>query len=60
MVNGGTMLDAGSATQVRAAERTDTTWGAAFVANGPEVELRVLGASAKTVEWTVDVAVIST
>lgn len=36
------------------------TWGgAAFVANGPEIELRVTGASSETIEWTVDVDVVS-
>jgi hypothetical protein len=29
------------------------------VANGPEIELQVTGAAGKTVEWTVDVTVVS-
>jgi hypothetical protein len=39
---------------------SDTSWNALFVANGPEVELQVLGATNKTVEWTVNVDVVST
>ncbi len=36
------------------------TWGGAtFVANGPEIEIRVQGPSGGTVEWTVDVDVKS-
>lgn len=38
---------------------TPTWGGAAFVANGPEIELRVTGASSQTIEWTVDVEVVS-
>lgn len=59
LVNGGTMLE-GSGTLVKPSERTDATWGCAIVANGPEVEIRVLGASGQTVEWTVEAAVAST
>lgn len=58
-VNGGTMLE-GSGTNVKPIERTDATWGCAIVANGPEVEIRVLGASGQTIEWTVEAAVTST
>lgn len=45
---------------IRTAEETDASWDCAFVANGPEIELRVTGASAQTVEWTCDVAVVTT
>ena len=39
---------------------TSTMWNATFVANGPEVELRVTGETGHTVEWTVDVDVRAT
>ncbi len=45
---------------LRTAEETDASWDAAFVANGPEIELRVTGASSQTVEWTCDVVATST
>lgn len=38
-------------------DETNAAWAAAFVANGPEIELRVTGASSATVEWTVKVKV---
>lgn len=37
----------------------DSAWEATFVANGPEIELRVTGAASKTVEWEVNVIVVS-
>lgn len=41
-------------------QETDTDWGIAYVANGPDVELRVTGDTSQTVEWTVYVEVVST
>lgn len=58
-VNGGSMLE-GTGFSVKPIERTDATWGCAIIANGPEVEIRVLGASGQTIEWTVEAAVTST
>lgn len=49
----------GSITQIRAAQETNANWAAAFVANGPNIELQVTGDTAQTVEWTVDVDVVS-
>jgi hypothetical protein len=49
----------GTVASIRAAQETDATWDATFVANGPEIELRVTGASSKTIEWTSDVDVVS-
>lgn len=49
----------GTVAAIRAAQETDATWDATFVANGPEIELRVTGAAAKTIEWTTDVDVVS-
>lgn len=48
----------GSLTSIEAATETDAAWDALFVANGPEVEIQVTGAAAKTVEWTVAARVI--
>jgi hypothetical protein len=48
---------AGTVTALRAAQETDAAWDATFVANGPEIELRVTGKAAMTVEWYVDVEV---
>jgi hypothetical protein len=45
----------GTVASIRAAQETDATWDATFVANGPEIELRVTGASSKTIEWECDV-----
>lgn len=54
------VVSVGTITNVRTAEETDATWDCAFVANGPEIELRVTGASGQTVEWTADVTLSST
>lgn len=43
-----------------AAYETNGNWNAAFVANGPEVELRVTGDTNQTVEWTLNVEVTTT
>lgn len=42
---------------IRTPHRTDSSFDAYFIPNGTQVELRVLGASSKTVEWTADVSV---
>lgn len=49
----------GSVAAIRAAQETDAAWDATFVANGPEIELRVTGEAAKTIEWEVFVHVVS-
>ncbi len=51
---------AGSPVQLFGPLESDPTWAAAFVANGPEIELRVTGATGMTVEWTCDVKVTTT
>lgn len=53
-------VSVGTGNDLRTAEETDTSWAVAFVANGPEIELRVTGASSQTVEWICDVTVTST
>lgn len=50
----------GTQTDLRAPQETDASWAAAFVANGPEIELRLTGASGQTIEWTAEVTVTST
>lgn len=40
-------------------EASDSGFLAMFVASGPEIELRVTGATSKTMEWTTDVDVVS-
>jgi hypothetical protein len=47
----------GSVTAIRAAREDVAGWDATFVANGPELELRVTGAASTTIEWTQDVDV---
>lgn len=63
-VNGAlTFADAaleGAVTSLRPAQEIVAGWDATFVANGPEIELRVTGSAAQTVEWIVDVDVVST
>lgn len=49
----------GSVTAIRAAQETDSDYDATFVANGPEIELRVTGDTSKVVEWIADVHVVS-
>lgn len=44
-------------TSLITAREDDAGWAAVFVANGHEIELRVTGATSKTVEWTVHVDV---
>jgi hypothetical protein len=49
----------GAVTRIRDFEDV-VGWDAAFVANGPEVEMRVTGAAATTIEWTTYASVVST
>lgn len=49
----------GSQSDLRAREDV-AGWGIAFVANGPEIELRVTGATSTTVEWLVHVRSVLT
>lgn len=51
---------AGSVAALRAAQETNVNWNATFAANGPQIELQVTGDTGQTVEWTVDVDVVST
>lgn len=50
---------AGSVAAIRAAQEVNAAWDATFVANGPEIELRVTGEASKTIEWVTDVDVVS-
>ena len=52
-------LDSVGDTAIRTAYETNANWNVAFVANGSEIELRVTGDTNQTVEWTVDVDVVS-
>lgn len=45
---------------LRTAREDDAAWNATFVANGPEIELVVTGATSKTIEWLCDVSVVQT
>lgn len=49
------LTDSGSGAAVVNGVLSSTKWDATFVANGPEIELRVTGDTSQTVEWTVDV-----
>lgn len=53
-------LDTVGVTSLRTAYETNANWAATFVANASEIELRVTGDTAQTVEWTVDANVVST
>lgn len=48
----------GSATALRTAQETDSAWDATFVANGPQIEMRVTGNTGHTIEWTSDITVV--
>jgi hypothetical protein len=50
---------AGAVTALRAAQETNINWDATFVANGPQIELRVTGDTSQIVEWVADVDVVS-
>lgn len=52
-------LDTVGVVSLRTAYESDTDWAATFVVNQQEVELRVTGDTNQTVEWTVDVDVVS-
>jgi hypothetical protein len=51
--------DSGGDNAIRTAVETDSNWNAAFAVSGGELQLQVTGASSKTVEWTVDIEVLS-
>jgi len=53
-------LDSTGNVNIRAVYETNANWLAAFAANGPEIELRVTGDTSQTVEWTIDVDVVTT
>lgn len=53
-------LDTVGVTALRTAYETNANWAATFVANAAEIELRVTGDTAQTVEWTVDANVVGT
>lgn len=47
-----------SVTDLVAPAETDNTWAATFVVNGPQIEVRVTGATSQTIDWIVDVEVM--
>ncbi|MER8602790.1 hypothetical protein NKH48_03210 [Mesorhizobium sp. M1233] len=49
----------GTNADVRAVQESNANWACVFAANGFEIELRVTGDTAQTVEWTVEVEVVS-
>lgn len=53
-------LDTTGNVNIRAIYETNANWVAAFVANGPEIQLMVTGDASQTVEWTIDVDVVTT
>lgn len=53
-------IDSTGNENIRAVFESTAGFGAEFVANGQEVELRVTGAASNTMEWTVHVDVVST
>jgi hypothetical protein len=50
---------AGTVTSIRAAQRTDASWTATFAANGAYIDLNVAGDTSMSVEWSVDVDVLT-
>ena len=52
-------LDSVGNVNVRSVYETNASWSAVFAANGGEIEFRVMGDSSQTVEWTVNVEVVS-
>lgn len=53
-------LDTTGNVNLRAVYETNVNWLAAFAANGPEIQLMVTGDASQTVEWTIDVDVVTT
>jgi hypothetical protein len=53
-------LDGVGDVAIRTDYETTAGWNIAFVANGNSIELQVLGAASETVEWTVNMSVVST
>ncbi len=56
----GASLDTVGVTSQRTAYETNANWACIFLANANDVELKVTGDTAQTVEWTVHVDVVST
>ncbi len=54
------VIDSVGVTSQRTAYESNVNWACLFVANGPDIELKVTGDTAQTVEWTVHVDVVST
>lgn len=52
-------LDSVGMVALRTAYETNANWAVSFVANANEVELRVTGDTNQTVEWTVDMKIIT-
>jgi hypothetical protein len=55
-----TSLDALGNIDIRSRYETNASWTVDFVANGPEIEFIVNGAANNTIEWNVNVDVVST
>ncbi len=53
-------LDGTGNVALRAVYESNASWAAVFAANGTEIEFQVTGDTNQTVEWTVDVEVVST
>lgn len=60
LANTGVALDSVGVVSLRTAYETNVNWNATFAANGPEIELRVVGDASQTVEWTIDIDVVTT
>lgn len=60
LVSQNASLDTVGVTAMRTAYETDVAYACVFAANGTEIELRVTGKAAHTVEWTAHVEVKST
>ncbi len=56
----GAVVDSGGDNDITPDYETTAGWDVTWVANGNDIELQVLGATSETVEWTVNVAVVST
>lgn len=59
LVHANVVVDGTGVTSLRSYE-SNANWAATFVANGPDIEIKVTGDTSQTVEWTVDAKVVST
>lgn len=50
----------GTVTDLRTPREDDANWAATFVANNPEIELQVTGATGKTIDWICNVKKVAT